>query len=42
MKKTTFMTTFKNLTIWGGDEDRMFQIEDENLRAIDAKEIEAF
>ena len=36
------MTTLKNLKLWGRDEDRIFQIEDENLRIIDAKEIEVF
>ena len=42
LDKTSFMTTLKNLKLWGGDEDRIFQIEDETLRIIDAKEIEGF
>ena len=36
------MTNLKNLKIWGGNKDIIFQIEDEALRIIDAKEIEFF
>ena len=41
-RKTSYMTNLKNLKIWGGNKDIIFQIEDEALRIIDAKEIEFF
>ena len=36
------MTTLKNLKFWGGNEEIIFQIEDETFRIIDAREIEVF
>ena len=35
-------TPLKNFEIWGGDEEKIFQIEVETLRMIDGREIEVF